>query len=425
MLDIELIRKNPESVDAALARRGFPPIAANVLIIDGSRRAAINELQVFQQKRNEFTKQFGELKKSGGNIENLNNQADDLKNRMAEIGEKEFQFGIKLQEILHSVPNLPLPEVPDGADETGNVEISTWGTIPQFSFTPKDHVELGEGLDLLDFPAAARMSGSRFFVTKGALSRLERAMNLYALDMLTGEFDYTEVTTPFLVNDTAMFGTGQLPKFAEDSFQANTGHWLIPTSEVSVTNLVMDQILTEKELPLRYTSYSPCFRSEAGSAGKDTRGLIRVHQFSKTEQVVICTPEQAVAEHERMTSIAETMLQRLELPHRKIVLCTGDMGFGSTKTYDIETWVPTQNTYRETMSCSQFGDFQARRMKTRYKPEGGKKNEFVHTLNATCIATPRALVAVMENNQQEDGSIVIPKVLRPYMNNMDVIRKAS
>jgi seryl-tRNA synthetase len=267
------------------------------------------------------------------------------------------------------------------------------------------------------------MSGSRFFVTKGALSRLERAMNLYALDMLTTEFGYTEVTAPFLVNDAAMFGTGQLPKFSEESFQTNTGHWLIPTSEVSVTNLVMDQILAEKDLPLRYTSYSPCFRSEAGSAGKDTRGLIRVHQFSKVEQVVICTPDQAMAEHERMTKTAETYLQRLELPHRTIVLCTGDMGFGSQKTYDIETWVPTQNTFRETMSCSVCGDFQARRMKARYKPEGCKKNEFVHTLNATCIATPRALVAVMENNQQEDGSIVIPTVLRPYMNGLDVIRR--
>lgn len=422
MLDIELIRANPAAVDAALARRGVAGITTEVLEIDTKRRATQNELQSLQQQRNELSKQVGEIKRTGGNADDIMAQVNAAKDKMVQLEVQEQELATALENILHTTPNLPLSDVPTGKDEAENVEISRWGTVPQFSFPPKDHVELGEKLGLLDFPAAARMSGSRFFVTKGALSRLERAMNLYALDLLTTEFGYTEVTAPFLVNDAAMFGTGQLPKFSEESFQTNTGHWLIPTSEVSVTNLVMDQILDPKELPIRYTSYSPCFRSEAGSAGKDTRGLIRVHQFSKVEQVVICTADQAVAEHERMTSAAETMLQRLELPYRKIVLCTGDTGFGSCKTYDIETWVPTQNTYRETMSCSQFGDFQARRMKTRYKPEGAKKTEFVHTLNATCIATPRALVAVMENYQQEDGSIVIPTVLRPYMNNLEVIR---
>lgn len=424
MLDIELIRSNPEIVDAALARRGLSAITPDVLAIDTKRRAALNDLQTLQQQRNELSKQVGEIKRTGGNADDIMAQVNAAKDQMASLEAQEQELAAALDKILHTTPNLPLDDVPTGKDENDNVEVARWGTVPQFSFTPKDHVELGEKLGLLDFPAAARLSGSRFFVTKGALSRLERAMNLYALDLLTTEFGYTEVTAPFLVNDATMFGTGQLPKFGEDAFQTTTGHWLIPTSEVSVTNLVMDQILDPKELPIRYTSYSPCFRSEAGSAGKDTRGLIRVHQFSKVEQVVICTPEQAVAEHERMTHAAETMLQRLELAYRKIVLCTGDMGFGSIKTYDIETWVPTQNTYRETMSCSQCGDFQARRMKARYKPDGAKKTEFVHTLNATCIATPRALVAVMENYQQEDGSIVIPKVLRPYMNNLEVIRAA-
>jgi seryl-tRNA synthetase len=382
----------------------------------------LTELQNLQQQRNELSKSIGEIKKNGGDADAVMAQVNAMKDRMATLEQQEQGLAVQLDYILQTTPNMPHDDVPDGTDENGNLEISRWGTVPAFNFAPKDHLELGENLGLLDFPAAARMSGSRFFVTKGALSRLERAMNLYALDMLTNEFGYTEVTAPFLVNDAAMFGTGNLPKFGEDAFQTNTGHWLIPTSEVSVTNLVMDQILDEKELPLRYTSYSPCFRSEAGSAGRDTRGLIRVHQFSKVEQVIICTPEQAQAEHERITLVAETILQRFELPYRKIVLCTGDMGFGSRKTYDIETWVPTQNVYRETMSCSHFGDFQARRMKARYRPEGAKKNEFVHTLNATCIATPRALVAVMENYQQEDGSIVIPTVLRPYMNGQEVIR---
>jgi seryl-tRNA synthetase len=424
MLDIELIRTNPDAVDKDLQRRGLEPLAQEMLKLDEQRRSVLTELQNLQQQRNEISKQVGDVKRTGGNADALMAQVNEIKDRMGSLEQQEQGLGVQLDHILHTTPNLPQADVPNGADETGNVEILKWGTVPQFNFAPKDHVELGEGLGLLDFPAAVRMSGSRFFVTKGALSRLERAMNLYALDMLTTELGYTEVTAPFLVNDATMFGTGNLPKFGEDSFQTNTGHWLIPTSEVSVTNLVMDQIFDEKELPLRYTSYSPCFRSEAGSAGRDTRGLIRVHQFSKVEQVVICTPEQSVAEHERMTKAAETFLQRLELPYRKIVLCTGDMGFASTKTYDIETWVPTQNVYRETMSCSNCMSFQARRMKARYRPEGAKKTEFVHTLNATCVATPRALVAVMENYQTEDGSIIVPTVLRPYMNGLEIIRKS-
>lgn len=424
MLDIELIRTQPEIVDAALARRGVEPITPSIRALDEKHRAVQTQLQSLQQQRNELSKSVGEIKRQGGDADAIMAQVAAIKDKMGQLEQDEQALGADIEAILHTTPNMPHDDVPQGKDENDNVELSRWGDIPKFDFEPKDHVALGEGLGLLDFPAAARMSGARFFVTKGALSRLERAMSLYALDMLTTEFCYTEITAPFLVNDTAMFGTGQLPKFSADSFKTDTGHWLIPTSEVSVTNLVMDQIVAEKDLPLRFASYSPCFRSEAGSAGKDTRGLIRVHQFSKVEQVIICTPQQAQDEHERITMIAETYLQRLGLPHRKVVLCTGDMGFGSRKTYDIETWVPTQNTYRETMSSSHMGDFQARRMKARYKPEGGKKNEFLHTLNSTCVATPRALVAVMENYQQADGSIVVPDVLRPYMNGLEVIRAA-
>lgn len=422
MYDIEKIRENPEWLDQGLAKRGLAPLSAQILELDSQRRALQTSLQESLAKRNDLSRQIGEVKKSGGNADDLMAQVAALKEQMPADEAKEAAIAEELNLILASYPNIPSDEVPLGKDETDNVEVSKFMEPTQFDFEPKDHVELGEKLGLLDFPAAARMSGSRFFVTKGALSRLERAMNLYALDMLTQEFDYTEITAPFLINDAAAFGVGQLPKFEEDMFKTDTGHYLIPTSEASVTNLVMDQILDPKQLPLRYTSYSPCFRSEAGSAGKDTRGLIRVHQFSKVEQVVICTPEQSAAEHERMTSLAEEFLKRLKLPHRKVTLCTGDMGFASIKTYDIETWVPTQGTYRETMSCSNCGDFQSRRMKARYKPEGSKKTEFVHTLNATCIATPRALVAVMENYQQADGSIKVPEVLVPYMNGLEVIR---
>jgi seryl-tRNA synthetase len=422
MYDIEKIRENPEWLDKGLAKRGIAPLSAEILKLDIDRRALQTSLQEAMAKRNDLSRQIGEIKKSGGNADDLMAQVAALKEQVPADEAKEAEIAEKLNTILFTYPNIPLDEVPIGADEEGNIVVFKFMEPTKFDFEPKDHVELGEKLGLLDFPAAVRMSGSRFFVTKGALSRLERAMNLYALDMLTTEFGYTEVTAPFLVNEAAAFGVGMLPKFEEDMFKTDTGHYLISTSEVSITNLVMDQILEPKQFPLRYTSYSPCFRSEAGSAGKDTRGLIRVHQFTKVEQVVICAPEQAQEEHERMTSIAEQMLQRLKLPYIKKVLCTGDMGFASQKTYDIDTWVPTQGTYRETMSCSNMGDFQARRMKARYKPEGSKKTEFVYTLNATCIATPRALVAVIENYQQADGSIKVPDVLIPYMNGLEVIK---
>jgi seryl-tRNA synthetase len=422
MLDIERIRKEPEWLDNGLKKRGLEPLSSKILALDSERRMIITRIQSAQSQRNDLSKKIGEVKKSGGNADEVMAEVAKLKDQIANDEVAEQKFAEELNTILASYPNIPADDVIVGKDENDNKIVTTFMEPTKFDFKPKDHVELGEKLGLLDFPAAAKMSGSRFFVTKGALSRLERAMNLYALDMLTMEFGYTEITAPFMVNDAAAFGVGMLPKFQEDMFKTDTGHWLISTSEVSVTNLVMDQILDLKTLPLRYTSYSPCFRSEAGSAGKDTRGLIRVHQFSKVEQVVICTSEQSQAEHERMTNAAEEMLRRLKLPYQKVLLCTGDMGFASQKTYDINTWVPTQDTYRETMSCSNCGDFQARRMKTRYKPEGSKNTEFVHTLNATCIATPRALVAVMENYQQADGSIKVPDVLVPYMNGVTVIK---
>ena len=422
MLDLERIREEPQWLDEGLKKRGLAPLSDKILSLDKERRALQTRIQSAQAQRNDTSKRIGEVKKAGGSADELMAEVAKLKEQTANDELAEIKIADELQLLLDTHPNVPMDDVPVGKDEKDNVVISTFMEPPKFNFTPKDHVDLGEGLGLLDFPAAAKMSGSRFFVTKGALSRLERAMNLYALDMLTQEFGYTEITALFMVNEAAAYGVGQMPKFAEDMFKTNTGHYLIPTSEVSVTNLAMDEIFDPKQLPLRYTSYSPCFRSEAGSAGKDTRGMIRVHQFSKVEQVVICTPEQSQAEHERMTSLAEEFLKRLKLPHRKVLLCTGDMGFCSQKTYDIETWVPTQNTYRETMSCSNCGDFQARRMKARYRPEDAKKTEFVHTLNATCIATPRAMVAVMENYQNEDGSIRIPDALQPYMNGLKEIR---
>ena len=423
MLDLERIREHPQWLDVGLQKRGLPPLADQILALDKQVRAIKTSLQQMQARRNDVSKQVGDVKRSGGNADALMAEVAQLKDKMAEEEAAEARVGAELNELLVMYPNIPAEDVPVGKDEADNTVVSTFMEPTKFAFTPKDHVDLGEGLGLLDFPTAAKMSGARFYVTKGALSRLERAMHLMALDMLTQEYGYTEVTTPFLVNDAAAFGTANLPKFKEDLFQTTTGHWLLPTSEVSLTNLVMDQILDIKDLPLRYTAITPCFRSEAGSAGKDTRGLIRLHQFFKVEQVSICPPEHSQAEHERMTGIAEEFLKRLKLPYQKMVLCTGDMGFASQKTYDINTWVPTQNTYRETMSCSNCGDFQARRMKARFRREEGKKTEFVHTLNATCVATPRTMVAVMENYQNADGSINVPDVLQPYMNGLKVIKK--
>jgi len=319
---------------------------------------------------------------------------------------------------------LPLPDVPVGPDETGNVEVRRVGDPPRFDFEPKQHFEIGEALGLMDFETAAKLSGARFVVLKGALARLERAIASFMLDLHTTEFGYTEANPPLLVRDDAAFGTGNLPKFAEDLFHTTNGYWLIPTAEVSLTNFVREQIIDEAALPMRLTAWTPCFRSEAGAAGKDTRGMIRQHQFTKVELVSITTPEQSLAEHERMTACAEEVLKRLGLPYRTVLLCTGDMGFASQKTYDIEVWLPGQNTYREISSCSVCGDFQARRMNARYRPKDGKP-EYVHTLNGSGLAVGRTLIAILENYQQADGSVIIPEVLRPYMRGMERITKAS
>lgn len=423
MFDLDRIRKNPEWFDEGFKKRGIEPISVQVLDLDAQRRALQTRIQEAQAKRNDLSKQVGEVKRTGGNAEALMAEVASLKDQMAQGEVDEQALAEKLNELLSSYPNIPADDVPVGKDENDNKEISKFMEPTKFQFNDiKDHVTLGEQNGLIDFEAAARMSGTRFVVTKGAIARLERALAMFALDMLTTEYGYTEIVAPFLVHAAAAYGVGMLPKFEEDMFKTNTGHYLIPTSEVSMTNLVMDQIVDLDKMPMRFAAYSPCFRSEAGSAGKDTRGMIRQHQFFKVEQVVICTPEQSNEEHERMAGIAEEALRRLKLPHRKVLLCTGDMGFASQKTYDIETWIPSQNTYRETMSCSNCGDFQARRMKARYKPKDAKKTEFVHTLNATCFATGRALVAVIENYQQQDGSIKVPEVLIPYMNGLEVIK---
>jgi seryl-tRNA synthetase len=422
MLDLERIRENPQWLDDGLKKRGLEPLSGRILSLDKERRALQTRIQSAQAQRNDVSKRVGEVKKAGGNADELMAEVAKLKEQMANDELAEIKIAADLQLILDTHPNIPMEDVPVGKDEKDNFEAFKFKGRHTFNFKPKDHVELGESLGLIDFAAAAKLSGARFVVTKGLLSRLERAIGLFGIDLLTQEFGYTEVTAPLLVNDVALYGTSNLPKFEEDLFKTNTGHYLIPTSEVSVTNLVNDAILNESDFPLRYTAYTPCFRSEAGSAGKDTRGMIRQHQFYKVEQVVICKPEDSAAEHERMVKISETALQRLDLPYRKVLLCTGDMGFASQKTYDIETWIPSQDTYRETMSCSNCGDFQARRMKARFRRGDGKKTEFVHTLNATLFATGRMLVAIMENYQNEDGSIRIPDVLQPYMNCVKEIR---
>ena len=341
-------------------------------------------------------------------------QVEGLKKTLEEQAEIERETGEALKAVLSALPNIPFPDVPVGADEHDNVEVRRWGE-PRAIASPKDHVDLGEGLGLMDFEAAARMSGARFVVLKGQLARLERALGQFMLDLQTQEHGYTEVNPPLLVNDAAAYGTDKLPKFAEDLFQTTDGRWLIPTAEVSLTSLVMDQIVAEEELPLRYTALTPCFRSEAGASGRDTRGMIRQHQFSKCELVSITAPEQSEAEHERMTECAETVLKRLELPFRTMLLCTGDMGFGARKTYDLEVWLPSQEKYREISSCSNTGDFQARRMNARAKKAGEKGTRFVHTLNGSGLAVGRTLVAILENYQDQGGRIAVPEALKPYM----------
>ena len=427
MFDIKLIRENPEAFDAGLKRRGLEPLSAKLLELDDARRRHLTKLQDAQSRRNAASKEIGKAKaqKDEAKAAELMREVADLKEIIQEGEEEERMIDAALAAALAEIPNTPLDEVPLGKDETGNVEVRRIGTPGKFDFAPKQHFDLGEALGLMDFEAAQKISGARFVVLKGALARLERALAQFMLDTHTTEFGYTEVNPPLMVRDHTAYGTGNLPKFADDLFQTTTGYWLIPTAEVSLTNLVRETIVDEDALPMRLTAWTPCFRAEAGAAGRDTRGMIRQHQFSKVELVSITTPEQSLAEHERMTGAAETILKRLGLPFRTMLLCTGDMGFASRKTYDIEVWLPGQNTYREISSCSVCGDFQARRMAARCRAKGGKDVRFVHTLNGSGLAVGRTLIAVMENYQQADGSIVVPEAVRPYMGGLERVTKTG
>jgi seryl-tRNA synthetase len=487
MYDIKWIRDNAEVFDRGRTRRGLEPLAASLLSLDERRRAAIAKAQAAQERRNAASREIGAAMKAGdaGLAKALKIEVGELKDQLAAFEADEREAIKKLDEELKQIPNTPLDDVPDGLDETGNVEMRHWpdennnievAAEPRMmDFSPKEHFEIGEALGLMDFETAAKISGARFVVLKGALARLERALAQFMLDLHTSEHGYTEVSPPILVRDEAMFGTAQLPKFYEDQFIADPGAvqksrkeseitnawqgavdyidkhgldnfrhaaahgpeivdfrlredwsrlWLIPTAEVPLTNLVREKILDEKELPLRFTACTPCFRAEAGAAGKDTHGMIRQHQFTKVELVAIAVPEASRAELERMTACAEEVLKRLNLPYRVVTLCTGDMGFASQKTYDIEVWLPGQNRYREISSCSLCGDFQARRMNARFRPEGAKNTRFVHTLNGSGVAAGRALVAVLENYQESGGSVIVPEALRPYMGGIERITKA-
>jgi seryl-tRNA synthetase len=421
MLDLQWIRDHPAELDRGLGRRGLPPRAAEVLALDREWRAAETGAQEARARRNRLGREIGALKGRGAEVAGL--LAESARNRKAEAGARNAAARLRaeLDAILAGLPNLPAEDVPDGPDEGANRVLRRHGTPPAFDFAPLAHEAIGERLGVMDFARAGQMSGSRFVVLKGALARMERALGQFMLDTHTGEFGYVEVSPPLLVRDAAMFGSGQLPKFAEESFRTVEGYWLIPTSEVPLCNLVAGEILDEAVLPLRYTSWTPCFRSEAGAAGKDTRGMIRQHQFMKVELVSITRPEDSPAEHERMTACAEEILKRLGLAYRVVVLSTGDMGFASRKTYDIEVWLPGQSAYREISSCSNCGDFQARRMHARYRPSGDKNTAPVHTLNGSGLAIGRTLIAILESFQQKDGSVTIPPALRRYMGGMETI----
>ena len=426
MHDIKAIRDNPEAFDHGLARRGLKPLAAQLIALDAAKRDHVQKLQEAQSRRNALSKDVGDAMKAGdkARAETLKAEVAGLKDFIGSGEETERKLNADLTAALSVIPNLPLDDVPDGKDEHGNIEVRRWGTPPAFAYEPRQHFDIGEYLGLMDFEGAAKIAGARFVVMKGQLARMERALAQFMLDHQTGVNGYTEHFVPYMVNDAAMYGTGQLPKFAEDLFKTTDGRWLIPTAEVSLTNLVRERVLNEKELPLRLTAYTPCFRSEAGSAGRDTRGMVRQHQFTKVELVSVTTPEQSRDELERMTGCAESVLQKLGLAYRVMRLCTGDMGFGSRMTYDLEVWLPGQNTYREISSCSVCGDFQARRMEARCKTADAKGSRYVHTLNGSGLAVGRTLIAVLENYQNPDGSVTIPEVLRPYMGGLDKIARA-
>lgn len=423
MHDIRFIRDNPAAFDEGLARRGLGTMSREILALDQEWRGATAKLQEMQSVRNDASKKIGQAKAQKNEAEVLRLMAEvaRLKDEVPATEQRVRAFEEQLNERLGAIPNLPAADVPDGADETANKELRRHGTPRAMNFAAKQHFDIGEALKLMDFEAAGKMSGARFVVLRGQLARLDRALGNFMLDVHTGTFGYLEVVPPLLVRDQAMYGTAQLPKFREEQFGTTNGYWLIPTSEVSLANQVRESILDEAQLPMRFTAWTPCFRSEAGAAGRDTRGMIRMHQFSKVELISITTPEQSDAELERKTSCAEEILKRLGLPFRTVILSTGDMGFAARKTYDIEVWLPGQNAYREISSCSNCGDFQARRMEARYRPAAGKGTQFVHTLNGSGLAVGRTMVAVLENYQQADGSVTIPEVLRPYMGGLDVI----
>ena len=426
MHDLKAIRENPAAFDEALAKRGAEPASARLLSLDEEHREITTRLQQAQSRRNEASKAIGQAMGQGDkdSAEALKAEVAELKATMPDMEEADRQSAQHLQDELASLPNSPAEDVPIGADEEHNVEIGKWGTPREFAFDAQEHADIGPALGM-EFETAAAMSGARFTFLRGDMARLHRALGQFMLNIQTGENGYTECNPPLLVRDSALYGTNQLPKFAEDLFRTTTDHWLIPTAEVSLTNSVSGQIIEDLAHPIRLTALTPCFRSEAGSAGRDTRGFIRQHQFEKVELVSICRPEDAQAEHEHMVASAKGILEALELPYRTMLLCTGDMGFGAKRTFDLEVWLPGQSAYREISSVSWCGDFQARRMNARYRPEDSKKTAFVHTLNGSGLAVGRTLVAVIENYQQEDGSVLVPDILKPYMGGVEKLDPAT
>ncbi|MFQ5764350.1 MAG: serine--tRNA ligase [Rhodospirillales bacterium] len=421
MFDIKWIRDNPDAFDRGMARRGLEPQAQALIALDAERREAQTRAQEIQAERNRLSKAIGAAKAKGEDPAKLLAEVAESKDAEAEAVNAAEATERALEDVMAGLPNLPADDVPDGPDETANREVHAWGEKPAFDFEAREHFEIGEALGLMDFETAARMSGARFVLLSGALALMERALANFMLDLHTTEHGLTEVNPPALVNDAAVFGTGQLPKFGDDLFRTTDGLWLIPTAEVPLTNIVADTIVDADDLPRRYAAMTWCFRSEAGSAGKDTRGMIRQHQFTKVEMVSVCAPEASSDELERMTQCAEEVLKRLGLPFRTVVLATGDMGFAAQKTYDIEVWLPGHGRYRKISSCSDCGDFQARRMKARFRAKGDKKTRFLHTLNGSGLAVGRTLIAILENCQRADGSVVVPEILRPYMGGLEVI----
>ena len=428
MYDIKWIREHPDAFDRGLKRRGLDPLSKKLVALDEKRRAAITKFEQAQARRNAASKEIGDAKKAKDEAKagKLMAEVAELKTLLPAMEDEQKALGTALDKELAQIPNAPLDDVPDGADASGNAEHHVFGKKRDYAFKPKQHFDLGEALGQMDFELAAKLSGARFVVLQKGLARLERALGQFMLDVHTGkEHGYTEVNPPILVRDDVMFGTAQLPKFADDQFRTTNDFWLIPTAEVPLTNLVRESIVEEAQLPMRLTACTPCFRAEAGAAGKDTRGMIRQHQFTKVELVSITTPDKSNDEHERMLACAEEVLKKLDLHYRVVTLCTGDMGFAAQKTYDIEVWLPGQGMYREISSCSNCGDFQARRMNARFRASGAKDTRFVHTLNGSGVAVGRALIAVMENYQDADGSIRIPDALLPYMGGLTKIEAAK